>query len=237
MKYIIDPAIFSSYPHYLRGVIILEGIDNRSEKEEAVRLLRQEEERIQATWSLNRLREEPRIQIWREAFLRFGSNPNRYPPSVESLFRRILKGNRLPYVNTLVALMNVVSLRYVFPCGGDDLGKVTGNLLLTYAQGDEQYIPLNGDTPEPPERGEIIYRDAEKVLCRKWTWRQGDQTKITESTTRAAMNVDSLLSSEEDTLREALQEATTLFVRYCGGRATSSILKPEQNVLEIGMVQ
>lgn len=237
MKYRIDPEIFAVYPEYLRGVVVLLGITQSGEKEEVLSILRKAEEHVRKTYDLKTLKEDPKIRSWREAFTKFGTNPNRYPPSVENLLRRVLKGGELPYVNTPVALMNTVSLRYGLPCGGDDLEKVEGDIRLTYAQGDEEYIPLNGTDPEPPEKGEIILRDARKVLCRKWTWRQGDHTKITEKTQVAVINIDCLPPFTLKDLEEILHEVTPLFAQYCRCRVQTGILKKDTPELELPVVQ
>lgn len=237
MKYRIDEAIFAMYPEYLRGVLVLSGIGNHGENGEVLHLLREAEKAARGKLSLETLRDDPKIKSWREAFLKFGTNPNRYPPSVENLFRRVLKGGELPYVSTLVALMNTASLRYGLPCGGDDLGKVEGDILLTYAKGDEWYIPLNGKDPEPPEKGEVILRDARKVLCRKWTWRQGDETKITEETRAAVVNIDCLPPFTLGDLKRILAEVASLFARYCACRVETGILKSDTPELEIPVVQ
>jgi len=237
VKYHIDPAIFASYPGYLRGVLVLSEMANHGEQEDVVRLLREAERTARERYTLETLRDDPKIASWREAFMKFGTNPNRYPPSIENLLRRVLKGGTLPYINTPVALMNTVSLRHGLPCGGDDLGKIEGDLVLTYAQGDEWYIPLNGTEPEPPQKGEIILRDSRKVLCRKWTWRQGDATKITESTVSAVINIDCLPPFTLEDLEEILAEASSLFARYCGCHVTTGVLENDVLELEIPVVQ
>jgi lysyl-tRNA synthetase class 2 len=237
VKYRIDPAILASYPGYLRGVLVLSEMANHGEQEDVVRLLREVERTARERYTLETLRDDPKIASWREAFMKFGTNPNRYPPSIENLLRRVLKGGTLPYINTPVALMNTVSLRHGLPCGGDDLGKIEGDLVLTYAQGDEWYIPLNGTEPEPPQKGEIILRDSRKVLCRKWTWRQGDATKITESTVSAVINIDCLPPFTLEDLEEILAEASSLFARYCGCHVTTGVLENDAPELEIPVVQ
>lgn len=237
MKYRVAPEIFAAYPEYLRGVVVLLGITQSGERDEVLQMLREAEERARRTYHLETLRENPKIRSWREAFIKFGTNPNRYPPSVESLLRRVLKGGELPYVNTPVALMNTISLRYGLPCGGDDLEKVEGDICLTYAQGDEEYIPLNGTHPEPPERGEIILRDARRVLCRKWTWRQGDHTKITEETRVAVINIDCLPPFTFEDLKEILAEVTPLFAHHCGCTVQTGILKRDAPELVLPMIQ
>jgi hypothetical protein len=83
----------------------------------------------------------------------------------------------LPFL-TLVALFNYFSIKHTVTSGGDDLDKVDGQLMLTLARGTEPYTPFNSpEVLEHPDPGEVIYVDNSIVMCRRWNWRQGDQTK------------------------------------------------------------
>jgi DNA/RNA-binding domain of Phe-tRNA-synthetase-like protein len=40
--------------------------------------------------------------------------------------------------------------------------------------------------------GEVVWRDDIGVTCRRWNWRQGTRTRLTETTTRAFFVFDAL---------------------------------------------
>jgi DNA/RNA-binding domain of Phe-tRNA-synthetase-like protein len=183
--------------------------------------------------SLQEIKSHPQIASWRQAYTDFGTNPNKFYCSIESLGRRARRGDQLPYINTLVALFNYFSLKHMVPSGGDDLDSVDGDLRLTLAKGDEPFTPLNSDAIEYPPPGEVIYVDNSKVMCRRWNWRQGDQTKLTPDTTDVAINVDCLPPVSKDKARAITGELADLVKEFCGGEVKYSLLDASQNEAEI----
>ena len=131
--------------------------------------------------------------------------------------RRARRGDALPPINALVALYNALSLRFLVPVGGDDLDLVSGGLHLRAAKGDEPFKPLGAEEEEPPEAGEIVYADDAKVLCRRWSWRGGEPSKISAATTNAVLNVHGLAPATLDEVTRATETLATLVRQVCGG--------------------
>lgn len=67
---------------------------------------------------------------------RKGPQPVR--PSAEALCRRIVKGQELYQIDTLVDLINLVSLKTGYSIGGFDLDKIEGDLLLGVGKAGER---------------------------------------------------------------------------------------------------
>lgn len=88
-------------------------------------------------YTVDTIKEIPTIQATREAYKRCGKDPSRYRPAAEALCRRVLKGNDLYKVNTLVDLINVVSMESGFSIGGFDADKVVGET-ITYGIGEAE---------------------------------------------------------------------------------------------------
>jgi len=233
MKDIVSPQVQTKFPEYIRGVIIAKGVNNSGENQRLVKLLRKVEQDATQDQSLQDIKNHPRITSWRQAYSDFGANPNKFYSSIESLARRARRGDQVPYINTLVALFNYFSLRHMVPSGGDDLNRVDGNLCLTLANGDEPFTPLNSDVVEHPVPGEVIYVDNSKVMCRRWNWRQGDQTKITPATTNVAINIDCLPPVSKDEARAITEELADLVHEFCGGEVTYLLLDASQSEVEI----
>ena len=70
---------------------------------------------------------QPAIAATREAYKRCGKDPSRYRPSAEALRRRLMRGLALYQIDTLVDLINLVSLRTGYSIGGFDADKIQGN--------------------------------------------------------------------------------------------------------------
>lgn len=230
-KIVIEKELFSKYPDFQRGVIIIKEIQNPSFNMRISKLL---EEQIERTRGVN-LIEHEFVKAWDEIHRGFGSNPNKFPPSIKSLLKRVEKGDKIPFINCVVALFNFISLKYLIPCGGDDVEKVEGNLRLGFASGNEIFIPLGGKEQENPVPGEVIYYDdlSKKVMCRKWNWRNGDFSKIEEKSKRIVINVDGAGVVHESILIQARDELANLLIEECSAKVSKSLLNKERNEIEI----
>ena len=192
MRYSVNPDVFARYPGFLRAVVVANNIDNTGENPQLAGALRACEQQARQDLG-DDFKAHPRLAVWAGAFRGMGINPNKYPPSVTNLVKRVRSGKDLPYINSLVAAFNCISLRHLCPCGGDDLAAVKGDLLLTFADGSERYVPLGQpDASEHPAPDEVIYMDTatRDVFCRAWCWKNGDTSKLSPSTTSAAVNID-----------------------------------------------
>ncbi|MEG1586089.1 MAG: phenylalanine--tRNA ligase beta subunit-related protein [Bacteroidales bacterium] len=65
----------------------------------------------------------------RQVYKILGKDPNRYRPSAEALCRRIVKEKSLYRINTLVDLINLVSVHTGYSIGGFDEDRIDGELL------------------------------------------------------------------------------------------------------------
>jgi len=233
MKDIVSQEVLTKFPDYIRGVVIARGVNNSEEKQKLVELLRKVEDDATQDESLQNIKNHPRIASWRQAYSDFGTNPNKFYSSIESLGRRARRGDHVAYINTLVALFNYFSLRHMVPSGGDDLDSADGDLRLTLAKGDELFTPLGSDVIEYPPPGEVIYVDNSKVMCRRWNWRQGDQTKLTPDTSNVAINVDCLPPVAKGEAKTITEELAELVREFCGGEVKYFLLNTSQNEVEI----
>jgi lysyl-tRNA synthetase class 2 len=233
MKSTVSSEVFAAHPDYVRGVVIARNIDNRGENQRLIELLREAERKATEDTSLLEIKNHPRIASWRQAYQRFGVNPNKLYSSIESLCRRARRGDNLPYISTAVALFNYFSLKHVVPSGGDDLNSVSGDLRLTIAKGDEPFTPFNSDKVEHPVPGEVIYVDDSFVMCRCWNWRQGDQTKLSPETNDIAINIDCLPPVSADEAGAITGELAGLVGEFCGGEVKHGLITAARPEFEI----
>ena len=181
--------MFDRHPDYVAVILVAEGLRNGPTDADSERELADAEAHLRAR-GLARAADAPQIAAWRAAFGAFGAKPSRYPCSAEALAARVLKGDALPRVNRLVDHYNAVSVRHLVPVGGEDLDRLEGPLRLTVADGSERFDAAEG--LDHPEAGEIVWRDDLGVTCRRWNWRQGTRTRLTEASARAFFVFDRL---------------------------------------------
>ncbi|WNF25645.1 phenylalanine--tRNA ligase beta subunit-related protein [Streptomyces sp. C11-1] len=167
--------------------------------------------------------EDPRIIAWRETYTAFGAKPSRTRNSAEALARRALADGGLPRINLLVDAYNAISVAHLVPVGGEDTDHIKGGMRLIRATGDEPFPIVAGgeETVEHPEPGEVVWCDDEGVTCRRWNWRQGVRTRLTEDSVNAVFLLEGLTPMTTGELDAAGAElAATLEQLSPGARIT-----------------
>lgn len=221
-KIVIEETIFKQFPDFKRGIIVVRNIDNKLNNNTLSDLLEKE---IANRVGSNCVEHEY-IKAWSDAHIKFGSNPNKFPPSIKSLLKRIQSGNGFPFINSVVALFNYISIKYLIPCGGDDIERIEGNLCLGISKGNEIFIPLGSTVSENPTIGEVIYFDDKdlNVMCRRWNWRNGDFTKITEHSKRLVINIDGIGTVPQVLIESARDELSKLLIEHCNAELKTGLL-------------
>lgn len=234
MKFKVDEKIFERFPDLVLGLVICKNIDNSKEAREIQSKIKEQEEIIKEKYDLNLLSELPRINVWREAYIKFNAKPKENRSSVENLYRLVLRGVELKIVNPLVDIYNFISLKYMIPLGGEDIDLMRGNMELTFAGANEPAVLLLGDKEaRPPHQGEVIYKDAISAICRRWNWREAERTKLTERTKNCILILEGLSPVTKLEIRETTEELKELVKKYCGGDVVSKILNKENREIEI----
>jgi DNA/RNA-binding domain of Phe-tRNA-synthetase-like protein len=219
MRYrlMVDPQIFEQYPDYQALILYAEGLVNGPSDAESVDLLRSAEKSCRASLTRDTITLQPHVAAWRHAYQRFGAKPKKYPCSLEALLSRTVKGQDLPAINRLVDLYNTLSLKYLLPVGGEDWARLESDLHLTFANGNEPFLVLQEGQEQVtyPEVGEVIWVDEGGVTCRRWNWRQGMRTRLTEATQDVYFVLDRLAPYPTETLWNAGEELKQRLQQWC----------------------
>lgn len=178
----MDEAIRTLRPDFAVLAIRISGLVNEPPTPESEAWL----SRAEAAARIGEVAVHPHVAAWRDAYRAFGAKPQRTPSSVEALTERARKGG-LPRVNWLVDLYNAVSVEHALPVGGEDAARFVGDLRLIRATGSEPFDTTRDGAAvvEQPAPGEVVWADVAGVTCRRWNWRQGTRTRLTEASTDA----------------------------------------------------
>jgi DNA/RNA-binding domain of Phe-tRNA-synthetase-like protein len=233
MKFKIDKRILEKFQGLNIGVVFAKGIDNAGKSDEVINLIREVEKKIRENYNAETLSQIPKVEAWRKAYSAFGAKPKKYKSSVEALYRMILSVIDLRHINKLVDIYNYISLKHIIPAGGDDLDKVDGDIILTFAQGNESFVELNSQEMKNPKPGEVVYKDDKEILCRRWNWRECNKTKMTEQTRNAALVLEGLPPFKGEEVESVVEELTALIKKYCGGAARYLILNDSNYEIDL----
>ena len=233
LTYSIAAEIFSRFPEYRRGVVLAFGVRNGASPAELVALLRDEEAAARQRLNVDTLTAEPRLASWREAFRQLGYKPGDFRPSIEALLRRVLRGQDLPSINALVDIGNIISLRRLLPVGGHAIDVLTRDIALRPASGSEEFVPFGAREIEHPAPGEFIFVEGDRVLTRRWIWRQADHTLTLPATTAIEFNIDGLPPASAADVEAAGNDLMELVGCFCGGSARWAVLDRENPSLTL----
>ena len=167
-----------------------------------------EEAAVKAACRLEEVNNWTPIKATRTAYKRLGKDPNRYRPSAEALRRRILRELPLYRIDTLVDLINLVSIRTGYSIGGFDADKIEGALTLGVGREGERYEGIGRGLLNIA--GLPVYRDQVGGIGTPTS--DEERTKISLETTSLLMIINGYSGSEG--LKEAGDYALDLLRRY-----------------------
>jgi DNA/RNA-binding domain of Phe-tRNA-synthetase-like protein len=232
-RFIVEKDFWEVFPHAEIGIILLKGIDNTKEDEDRyLELLKRAEKDSLKHLPDDNFSSNQVIKVWREAFQKFKTKKGARS-SIEALLKRVHSGKGIGGINPLVDLYNSVSLRYALPCGGEDMDRFAGDIKLTKAVGDEDFITLGSEKSETPFEGEIVYKDEAGAICRCWNWRESVRTMLTEETTNAFICIESVDPSRAEDLKAALNDLADLAKENLGGEYEIHIVDKDNNTIDI----
>ena len=198
MKFIVAKEFFNKVDDACFGVVIAKGIDNHQSYEWIQKMLEDSMHEVVEKYRDVKVKETEEIGYYREAFQKIGINPNKFMCSIEALVSRIAKGGQLPHINPIVDLGNAISLKYCIPLGAHDIGGIDGAIEIREAKEDDIFIPFGASESEKVDVGEIVYASKNKIKTRRWTWRQGEEGKITEETCDVFFPIDGFVGKNDD---------------------------------------
>ncbi|MCE5205222.1 MAG: hypothetical protein LLF80_03845 [Porphyromonadaceae bacterium] len=180
-----------------------------------------------ATYKIEEINKRPAIHATREAYKKLGKDPNRYRPSAEALCRRILKGQSLYQINTLVDLINLVSLKTGYSIGGFDASGIVGDLRLGVGETGERFEAIGRGLLNI--EGLPLYRDTVGGIGTPTS--DEERTKIATDTSHLLVILNGYSGSEG--LRDAVDYATDLLIRYVEAKQVKIELRNVKGVIKL----
>ena len=156
------------------------------------------EKEIEEKYVLEDVLQIPSIKNARDGYKKLGKDPSRYRLACESLFRRLVKGKGLYFVNNVVDAGNVLSIELAKSTAVLDYDKIEGDINIRIGTTDDIYygigrglinvtnIPLYCDnnspfgSPTSDTERTSIQNDTKKVLLMVICFDNLDKEKIKE---------------------------------------------------------
>lgn len=138
MEVKIGEDLATRCPELVYGCLLCD-VENSATSGELLDEIAQIENQIRGESSISDIKLLPAISATRAAYKKAGKDPNRYRPAAEQLRRRIVQGKSLYSINTLVDLVNLLSLETGVSIGGFDASKIQWPIVGGIGRMNEQY--------------------------------------------------------------------------------------------------
>lgn len=224
MKYSIDKSVFELNPKIKFGILVGHDIKNSNTNKQDEERLRSAQEKMKEEIKPEELRNLHNVALYRDVMIKSGLNPNKYPPSVEAMFKRVIKGGQLPIINALVDLCNAVSIENTISLGGHDLKDIHEDLEVRYSKANDIFLPFGATEYESVPENELVFTSGNVVQTLKWVWRQSELGKITLDSKDVFFQLVGFEYEEGSSLYEAMNEIESLVNERFQGSVTKYVV-------------
>ena len=188
----------------------------RKQDAELEKFKNQLSESIKKRYNLDSLKDATSFRAYRDFFWKIRIDPTKNRPATEALIRRILRGENLPCINTLVDAYNLASINTEIALAAFDADKLKGNLLMRIAESGEEFTGIGMSKPMILQGGEVVVSDKEKLVA-IYPHRDAENTKVMEQTRNVVLLACGVPGIPEESLRNAIYEAIEFVTHFCGG--------------------
>jgi len=187
----IDPLIRAQAPRY-SGIVLVCPVVNTDSDQGLWLEMNTEIESFRQRYVVEDINKLPGIYEMRQLYKRLGKDPNRYRPSAEALCRRILKDKDLYRINTLVDVINLISIHSGFSIGGFDYDQIEGDIKLGVGMSGEKFEAIGRGLLNI--EGLPVYRDEVGGIGTPTS--DEERTKIDLGTKKLLMIINSAVGPE-----------------------------------------
>jgi DNA/RNA-binding domain of Phe-tRNA-synthetase-like protein len=220
MEIVVSTAVKQALPQFKAGVIVYNNIVVDHSPQMLKGRLQLFQESIYFDLQETPIAEIPELAEWRAIFKTIGTDPSRYRPSSESLYRRIQKQNFISSIHSAADVNNFFSLYYKIPIGIYDADKIHGNISIDIGTDSDEYIAINGRTVNFARK--LVTKDALGPFGSPIV--DSERTAVTHETKHAIQIVYLLPSMERNQCEKLVNSIQKMFTQIHGGEAFIQII-------------
>ncbi|WP_300369887.1 B3/4 domain-containing protein [Brachyspira sp.] len=233
MKFIIENKVFETLDTMCVVVIIAKGINNTNKINDISLMLKENISKAENDFENIKIKESEYIKPYRDAFQKLNINPNKFMCSIEALLTRISNKKGMPEINSIVDLVNAVSIKYKLPMGAHDLDSMNDkDFYVRYSSNGDTFLPFGESNKENVDKNELVYAVSNEVRTRRWIWRQSEYGKITENSSNIIFPIDAFIGINDDKAIKARDELAELLVKFFNCNIKTGMIDSKNNHIE-----
>jgi len=210
-----DLEVSARFPELSICIGIINRVQVENENEQIQKLKKMVYAEIRSKYKIETLKDNPAVRAYRDLYWRLNIDPTKTRPSGEALLRRVLHGDELPQISTVVDAYNLASMKTIIPISGFDRDHLTPPFQVRFARNGETFIGIGMSKPMTLSDKMLVLTDEKQVLC-IYPYRDSDYTKITEQTRNVLIVGYGAPGITEQQLKEAV-ETTLFYIKMVSG--------------------
>ncbi len=215
----LDPRLSSKFPGLSARIAYICGVHIEERRPELEAFRKNVLDEATKRWNVEELKDNPVFRAYRDFFWKVKVDPTKTRPAAEALLRRVLRGNPLPTINTLVDAYNLASVSTSIPFGAFDTDRMRDEPLMREDSPGEEFLGIGMDRPVQLGGGEAVIQDDERLIA-VYPYRDADYSKVTASTRNLLLLTCGVPGIGDEQLRAAEAVGVEYITRFCGGAAS-----------------
>jgi DNA/RNA-binding domain of Phe-tRNA-synthetase-like protein len=215
-----SPEVSVKLPQLAICIGLINGVTARKENERLRQLKKILYEEVRSRYNIVDLKDDSTVRDYRDLYWKLGIDPTKTRPAGETLVRRVLRGDELPNISTVVDAYNMASLKTMVPMSGFDRDCIAPPFQVRFARNGEAFTGIGMRAPMSLTENMLVLADRKQVLC-IYPHCDSDKTKITLETKNAAIVGYGAPGILQNRLREAVAAALSLIKQSSGGEIES----------------
>ena len=172
--------------------------------------------KIRQNYKVELLKDDSTVRAYRDLYWSLGIDPTKTRPSGEALLRRVLHGNDIPSISSVVDAYNLASLETIIPLSGFDLDLVSPPLEIRFSNERDEFRGIGMNKPARFPEKVLLVVDKKQILC-VYPYRDADATKINGKTRNVLIIGYGAPSISESQLVDAVEKALNYIEKGTGG--------------------
>jgi DNA/RNA-binding domain of Phe-tRNA-synthetase-like protein len=211
-----SPEVSDKFPDLSICIGVINNIRVERENEQARQLKKIVYEEVRAKYAIETLKDDPTVRAYRDFYWKLDIDPTKTRPAGEALLRRVLHGDELPGISTVVDAYNLGSTKTIVPISGFDSDLLILPFQVRFAQNGEFFTGIGMNKPMLLTSKMLVLTDERQILC-IYPYRDSESTKITDKTKNAVIVGYGALGIGDDQLKQAVETTLEYIKQVSGG--------------------
>ncbi|MEM3672671.1 MAG: phenylalanine--tRNA ligase beta subunit-related protein [Candidatus Bathyarchaeia archaeon] len=208
--------VCARFPKLTVGLGLIKGVNIEKENEQIKKLKETVYNEVRSKYNVETLKDNPIVRAYRDFYWKLAIDPTKTRPSGEALLRRVLHGNELPKISTVVDAYNLASMKTIIPISGFDCEKLDPPFHVRFANNGETFLGIGMSKPMTLTDKMLVLADKSQVLS-VYPHRDSDHTRITESTKNVLIVAYGAPEITERQLKEAVETTLSYIKQVSSG--------------------